>query len=182
MSHEDLDDYAYEASGFASIKFSAQQALERASRLVGTGRHTDAIHDPRSYAKVNSPIERKLIAELLTYLCVSSYSYDTFILLPGEPFGVPRGQKLCMAPQHRVGRFIVDIAMQRFNGPKLAVECDGHDYHERTKDQAAYDRYRDRYIASRGWVIARFTGSEIYHDAYGCVQEIATLLEGEEID
>lgn len=182
MSTKELDDYAYEASSFASIKFSAQQALERASRLVGVGRRADAIFDPRSYAKVNSPIERKLIAELLTYLCVGTRSYEVFILRPGDAFGVPRGQKLCIAPQHRVGRFIVDLAMQGANGPKIAVECDGHDYHERTKEQAAYDRYRDRYITSRGWLVARFTGSEIYHDAHGCVDQIATLLEGEEID
>lgn len=54
----------------------------------------------------------------------------------------------------------------------LAVECDGHDFHERTKKQAARDRARDRALLAAGIPSMRFTGSEIWGDAYGCVTEI----------
>lgn len=54
----------------------------------------------------------------------------------------------------------------------IFIECDGHDYHERTKEQAARDRQKDREIQGAGIPILRFTGSEIYADASGCVDQI----------
>ncbi len=41
------------------------------------------------------------------------------------------------------------------------MECDGHDFHERTKEQAQRDKARDRDLQMAGWQIARFTGAEI---------------------
>lgn len=53
----------------------------------------------------------------------------------------------------------------------FAIECDGHDYHDRTKQQAAYDRARDRELLRLGIPTLRFTGSEIHHDAHRCAVE-----------
>lgn len=44
----------------------------------------------------------------------------------------------------------------------LAVECDGHDFHEKTKEQARRDKSRDRILISHGIHTIRFTGSEIF--------------------
>ncbi len=44
----------------------------------------------------------------------------------------------------------------------FAVEADGHDYHERTKEQAKHDRERDRALTRAGYTVMRFTGSEIF--------------------
>lgn len=57
------------------------------------------------------------------------------------------------------------------------VECDGHDYHERTKEQAARDRSRDRAFQSIGIPVFRFTGSEIHEDATKCAREVVRYLE-----
>lgn len=78
--------------------------------------------------------------------------------------------------EHTVGPYRVDFALVNHTGGLVCVECDGHDYHERTKDQAAYDRRRDRYFQSLGWRVMRFTGSEIHRDAAGCVDELRNLL------
>lgn len=63
-------------------------------------------------------------------------------------------------------------------GPKnrIVIECDGHDYHERTKEQARKDRGRDRAFQQEGWLVARFTGSEIYADAERCAKEAINML------
>ena len=53
----------------------------------------------------------------------------------------------------------------------VAVECDGHEFHEKTPKQAAHDRKRDRYIALHSIPVLRFTGSEISRDAYACAEE-----------
>jgi hypothetical protein len=60
---------------------------------------------------------------------------------------------------------------------RLIVECDGHDFHERTKKQAARDRARDRLAQLEGLPILRFTGSEIWNDPVGCADEVLAFME-----
>ena len=56
------------------------------------------------------------------------------------------------------------------------VEADGHSYHERTKEQARHDKQRDRFFASQGLTVLRFTGSEIHRNASRCAAEVLELL------
>lgn len=60
---------------------------------------------------------------------------------------------------------------------RIVVECDGHDFHERTKEQARRDRKRDRDLQMAGMKVFRFTGSEIFRDVRKCVSEIQTYLK-----
>lgn len=55
---------------------------------------------------------------------------------------------------------------------RVVVEVDGHDYHERTKEQARHDRRRDRTFLHEGLPVMRFTGSEIFQDAHEVALEI----------
>ena len=59
---------------------------------------------------------------------------------------------------------------------KVALELDGHDFHEKTKEQAAHDRARERTIIRRGYTIFRFTGSEVFRNARKCVEEVVALI------
>lgn len=59
----------------------------------------------------------------------------------------------------------------------LAVECDGHNFHERTKEQAARDRARDRNLQMRGIEVFRFTGSELWRDPWGCAGQVIEWAE-----
>lgn len=78
------------------------------------------------------------------------------------------------------GRFRIDILLT-FNGRQqrfaAAVECDGHEFHERTKEQAQRDKERDRYLQSLGLMVLRFTGSEIWRDPIGCAQSAMQMIE-----
>jgi very-short-patch-repair endonuclease len=58
----------------------------------------------------------------------------------------------------------------------VVVECDGHAFHERTKQQAARDRQRDRALQKAGYEVFRFTGSELSADAKMCAQEVLDAL------
>lgn len=42
------------------------------------------------------------------------------------------------------------------------IECDGHEFHERTKKQAEHDKKRDRRLQELGYPVLRVTGSEIW--------------------
>lgn len=104
-------------------------------------------------SKCTSPIE-KMFLEALTPL------------LPGD---------VHLHAQYELFGCRADFALV---GPKsrVVIECDGHEYHERTKDQARRDRSRDRAFQQAGWFIARFTGSEIYADAERCAREAISML------
>jgi very-short-patch-repair endonuclease len=58
----------------------------------------------------------------------------------------------------------------------LIVEVDGHEFHERTKEQAQRDRERDRILVQAGYTVFRFTGSEIYHNLNKAIDSIMVFL------
>jgi very-short-patch-repair endonuclease len=74
--------------------------------------------------------------------------------------------------------FLINVASQ-FSGNiyPLIVECDGHEFHERTKEQAAKDRARDREFQAKGFTVFRFTGAEIYRDPCKCAVQITEWAE-----
>lgn len=81
--------------------------------------------------------------------------------------------------QAQVGAYRVDFLFDDlFRGKRrfLAVELDGHDWHERTKEQAARDKKRDRTLVTAGYSVLRFTGSEIFRNPGSCHQEIVEAI------
>src|SRR5262245_28294132 len=60
---------------------------------------------------------------------------------------------------------------------KLVVELDGHDFHEKTKEQAALRNQRDRVLQRNGWTVFHFSGAEVYKDIERCVDEVVAFLE-----
>jgi very-short-patch-repair endonuclease len=97
-------------------------------------------------------------------------------LMAAPPYG-PTSVRMIVRPQAEVDNRRVDFLIHAFdynnNGWRsLIVECDGHDYHERTKEQAARDRSKDRTATLNGRDFLRFTGSEIWRDPWGCAAQI----------
>ena len=85
------------------------------------------------------------------------------------------------APQIQIGPYRVDFLLAMYCSATeplslVAVECDGHDFHEKTKHQAARDKRRDRDLQMRGVQVFRYTGAEIWHDAGGCASEVLLHL------
>lgn len=72
----------------------------------------------------------------------------------------------------------VDFSIQAGEeGPwRLAVEIDGHDFHERTKEQASSDRARDRLLSRCGYTVVRFTGSDVWSSPLLCAAEIVRMV------
>lgn len=57
----------------------------------------------------------------------------------------------------------------------IGVELDGHDFHERTKEQVAHRNQRDRDLQLKGWRILHFSGSELYRCPLDVVMEVAIV-------
>lgn len=83
--------------------------------------------------------------------------------------------------QYEVAGYRVDFCISPV---KLVIEIDGHEFHERTKEQAASDKKRDRALVGAGFRVIRFTGSEVYADPCGVLEECwniaCTLLASNE--
>ena len=123
------------------------------------------------FAKCESPIEQ-IIASVLPF-CNDGYKEIGYSWLPEPEFGS------VIYSQEEIGGYRLDFLIKCFcNGfvRMVAVECDGHDYHDRTKEQAARDKARDRKLASLGITVLRFTGSEIYRRPYQIQEEIEAIL------
>jgi very-short-patch-repair endonuclease len=60
---------------------------------------------------------------------------------------------------------------------RVVVELDGHEFHEKTKGQAAHDRKRDRFFVAQGLPVLRFTGSEIVKSPSNCAREVLEFLK-----
>jgi len=53
--------------------------------------------------------------------------------------------------------------------PRIAIELDGHEFHERTKEQVAYRNERDRALQGAGWIVMHFSGSEFNANPEQCL-------------
>ena len=120
-----------------------------------------------------SEIERLMLAELL--FCPFGYHAGPHtIRSPSASISVDGN--VLIIPQLAIGRYRADFAVliKNFAGDvlQMVVECDGHDFHEKTKVQAQRDKKRDRDMQRAGWQVFRFTGSEIFKDISECVGEL----------
>jgi hypothetical protein len=113
---------------------------------------------------------------------------DDLKSMPYRPFTVDQANVVipqCKLPQGRVDfvllRWLRDVERLRsplVRSPMVIVECDGHEYHERTPKQAERDRSRDRAFQAAGHTVLRFTGRELWRDPYACVDQVDDFLNG----
>jgi hypothetical protein len=121
-------------------------------------------------------------AFLLATLTGAAYSFAgaTIVSCPSHeaidycyPLDPDAYVKIC--PQHEIGNLRVDFLIMA-GKYRVAVEIDGHDFHEKTKEQVTRDKRRERRLVALGYQVMRFSGSEIFHDASGCADEVLSML------
>jgi Protein of unknown function (DUF559) len=83
---------------------------------------------------------------------------------------------ILVTSQFQFNQYRVDFMATMFDGfaSLLVIECDGHEWHEKTKEQASSDKKRDRYFVMKGICVLRFSGSEIRK--YGLIRWDAFLI------
>lgn len=87
--------------------------------------------------------------------------------------------RVYIIPQAKISTFRVDFLLEMHAADivsRLVIECDGHNWHDRTKEQAARDRSRDRILLYAGVPVIRYTGSEIFRCAAQCADEAWHIL------
>lgn len=141
-------------------------AIEAEQALIA---HARTIWE-RRLGSTDSPIESMLLAALCE--CAIDHGYRV-----AKTAG--RSDTLGIRPQTTVDRYRIDLVVSfLFHGAEmhLAIECDGHAFHEKTKAQARKDRSRERALTYLGYRVVRFTGSEIYASPRQCAAEVMNLV------
>lgn len=64
------------------------------------------------------------------------------------------------------------------NDFEIIIECDGHDFHEKTKEQVIKNNQRDYDFKCAGIEVFHFSGSEIYNKPTECADKIFDYIEG----
>lgn len=114
--------------------------------------------------KSESPIEQLFHASL-------TMMWD---LLHIPRAGVQYGQQQVLG-NYRAD-FLFTVKAKSGETVRIVVELDGHDFHERTKEQASRDKARDRWMTGQGIQVMRFSGSEVWRNPFSCVSEVADRL------
>ena len=76
--------------------------------------------------------------------------------------------------QVSVGAYVVDFFCFE---SRLAIEVDGETHF--SPSGSAHDTKRDRFLASQGICVVRFTNREIMENLAGCLEVLMRILEGE---
>jgi very-short-patch-repair endonuclease len=130
--------------------------------------------------RVESNIELMLLLsfDLIGMLSGDSKGKPLFYISPSaEPDIADWHGFVVVTPQYKWNGYRIDfrIDTKALDHP-IFVECDGHDFHERTKEQAERDRSKDRRIQEAGIPILRFTGREIFRNPLEVVNQVTKFI------
>lgn len=124
----------------------------------------------RDLCTCESPIEQLLLlhlTEALDELDLSLSNYDSDRLVE-------------LRTQEQIGKYRLDFSARvKFLNKeyKFCIESDGHEFHEKTKEQAKRDKERDRFLMAKGYAVIRFTGSEVHENPLDCAYEVYEIIE-----
>lgn len=96
-----------------------------------------------------------------------------------SPFEETVGKSLVAAGYHitqqwEVGAYRIDMVVQ-YNGKKIAVECDGEQYHS-GEEKVRADMERQTILERMGWRFIRIRGSEYYRDPGAAMARVINEL------
>lgn len=150
---------------------TAIDAIAKASAVVGDchcSQFAAMLSATCKSVGIQSPIEAVFWAWWQAFEAVSAIH---------KPEVVP----LALREQHEIVTcsaqlYRLDFSVYRYDTQeclKVAVELDGHDFHERTPEQVTRRDTRDRHLQADGWTVFHFSGREITRDPFACVSEVA---------
>ena len=179
-SHELVSKKELELAGSSYL---GNQALKLTASAIGQTYTAKPLRHLRELVSVcASPIEEAM----LYALCIVCHQHteNVFYRLGNRTFGsVDKfAPKCCIAPQSTIWNYRVDFLVTYIAGleeRRIVIECDGHEFHNRTREQAIRDRQMDRELQKLGLIVFRYTGSEIWSDVFECAEEAVATIAGE---
>lgn len=133
---------------------------------------------------IESPIEQIFLIEW-GFQEIQSGDKFRFYLIPQVSVRHPSGKYILDFRIDFLSSAISDFDLSTLDvvpEPLLAIELDGHIWHEKTKQQVEHHKERERFLTSQGWTILRFAGSEIIKAPEKCVLETICLANKKHLE
>lgn len=172
--------------GRGPLEENVTRFLEKAGNLVAAARFESfalvAAHT--AISSCTSPIERLMVIAFeamrhLHYVDVRR-AFDLETLTTYAP---PKTKSCGVTywPQAGVHRnYTADFIVRgagMCKGSDIAVELDGHDFHDRDQKQRSYEKRRDRDFQKAGLRVFRYTGADVVRDPLAVATEIFKALK-----
>lgn len=119
-----------------------------------------------------SPIEQLLSLALENLNIKNIYKYNPFI----DVVEIEKQKEIkCENKKYRVD-FCIPVIYKNQENKSFIIECDGHEFHQKTKEQVERDNTRMRDLQKQGYEVVRFSGTEIWHRPYKCASDILNII------
>lgn len=119
-----------------------------------------------------SPIEQLLSLALEDLNIKNIYKYNPFI----DVVEIEKQKEIyCENKKYRVD-FCIPVVYKNQENKSFIIECDGHEFHQKTKEQVERDNTRMRDLQRQGYEVIRFSGTEIWHRPYKCASDILNII------
>jgi len=154
-------------------------ASERVGRMLAERWNTDLYADLCDLP-IKSPIE-----QLFYIACAALIEADREKVNPdptrGDDGSCVPSRGFYVIPQFKVGKYALDFHLSQFGISSqefapVAVELDGHAFHDKNARQRAYEKARDRHLVKSGLRVLHYTGSEVAADPFRCATEALRLV------
>lgn len=161
---EDHFGVKFDSDGRVPMKANVTRRLEWLKQSVAK-EFEDRVVGTIERHEIASPIEQIFLMEWLYARVEEQHGLK---LEPQKPIRTDEGQ------------YYLDFLVTPTDGIDeqitVAIELDGHEFHEKTKDQALADKRRERAILRAGvadyLVVLRFTGREVVQNCKQCIGEV----------
>lgn len=173
-----------------NVKAFSEEVSSIVGKLAEESFHCDMYMDCTSGA-IQSPIES------LFYIALNFVNKTSFLCRFStlQHYTIGHHERLLIFPQHSVGKYKADFVVfygivsneeeknVSYDGKWVAVELDGHQFHEMSEPQRRYEKERDRFFQKEGYLVFRYTGSEIFKNPIKSAAEVmAYLVDTDEDD
>ena len=183
LSKLSLDDGAYYSDEISQLPRRAQDLFFSLFAI-------DIYKDNKDGMFIIDNILNKNCESLLFHGCKSPiekifiFAYEIVICNVGFPIS----EVFCLYPQEKIevinhsyiADFLFDTSYVKamFDHEfKLVIECDGHEFHEKTKEQVEKRNLRDMDLKMAGYDILHFSGSQIYQDPIKCASYVYEYIK-----
>lgn len=130
----------------------------------------DAINE--SLIDCESPMEQLLSMELASAGLESILFYNPFI----DVLAIEKQVEIKTKNKKYRVDFLIPVIYKNQEPINFIIECDGHEFHQKTKKQVEEDNERQRDLQEAGYEVIRFSGTEIYHRPGKCAWEIKNII------
>lgn len=125
------------------------------------------------FIQCDSPIEQIFLFTMELYMCTHNVHFEIY-----PQYEIQTIKRKYIADfLISFGDYYIATGYYPENNVEIIVECDGHEFHEKTKEQVRKNNERDLALKKAGYDVIHFSGSQIYNDYAKCVTEVAEYFE-----